>query len=302
MRLLSFFRLAILTMAIAGPAHAAGPNVLTDMPITHSLVAQVMGDIGAPALLLEGASDPHHAQLRPSQARALAQADVFFWIGAPLTPWLESKLETLLPANTAHALLEAKSTKVREFEEEHEEHDDHDHGDENIDPHAWLDPDNAQAWLGEIAAVLAEKDPQNAATYAANAKRAQGEISALTTEITAILAPAQSRAFITSHDAFGYLSDRFGLHIEASISDGHANAPGAAGLSALRRLIESEQIDCIFAEAIGTDVQAEQLAADTGLPIAALDPTGALLSPSAALYSQVMRALATQIAKCGAPH
>ncbi|MGH1331964.1 MAG: zinc ABC transporter substrate-binding protein [Paracoccaceae bacterium] len=312
MRLISFAPVALASLLWSQPALAEAPNVLADTPVTHSLVAQVMGELGTPNLLIERAIDPHHAQLRPSQARALAQADLFVWIGAPLTPWLENKVETLLPHGAAYALLEAPETKLLVFEEgdesgeddgeedgEEDDHNGHDHSEGALDPHAWLNPENARNWLGAIAAQLSKSDPQNAAVYAANAARAQVALEALTPELAATLAPAKARRYIASHDAFGYLTTRFNFEIAATITDGHANAPGAAGLAALRRLIESEKVDCILAESGGTDPQAEQIAAETGLPMVALDPIGATFEAGPELYAAMMRSLAKQISTCG---
>ena len=73
----------ILSVALlATPALADVPKVMTDLPVVHSLTAQVMGDLGTPDILLDKGADPHHFQLKPSQARALSQADLVLWIGA----------------------------------------------------------------------------------------------------------------------------------------------------------------------------------------------------------------------------
>lgn len=302
MRIIQIARLAFLSAFLANPATARAPHVLTDTAVTHSLVAQVMGDVGTPELLLEHVWDPHHLQLRPSQARALAQADVFFWIGAPLTPWLEGKVDALGAKRAAYALIDASGTKLLSFDEGAiEDHDEHNHHEGDLDPHAWLDPDNARAWLGEIAAILATHDPENSVTYHANAARAQAGVETLTGKIADIFVPATARKFIASHDAFGYLSARFGLRVEGAISDGHSNAPGAAGLSELRRIVKTEKVDCIFAQAPGPDRQAERLAADAGIESTLLDVNGTQLKKGPALYGEMMQSLAERIAQCGAP-
>ena len=65
---------------LTAPAMAAVPQVVTDIPAVGSLVAQVMGDLGAPEVLLDQGANAHNYQLRPSQARALQSADLVFWI------------------------------------------------------------------------------------------------------------------------------------------------------------------------------------------------------------------------------
>ena len=80
---------ALALVLAAAPALAAPPKVMTDIPAVHALAAGVMGDLGTPGILLDQGADAHHFQLRPSQAKALSQADLLLWIGPRMTPWLE---------------------------------------------------------------------------------------------------------------------------------------------------------------------------------------------------------------------
>ncbi|MCA2012919.1 zinc ABC transporter substrate-binding protein [Cereibacter sphaeroides] len=129
----SFLVLPLMTV----PAFAEVPRVVTDTPVTQSLVAQVMGDLGAPDPLLDAGADPHHVQLRPSQARALAGADLVVWTGEALTPWLAEPVETLA-AGTVLTLTSIDGLHLRSYGEEGEDHDDHgdhDHDAEHEDHH-----------------------------------------------------------------------------------------------------------------------------------------------------------------------
>ena len=147
------------------PAWAEPPAVVTDIAPVHSLVSQVMAGVAEPTLLLDGVADPHSVSLRPSQARALENADLVIWVGDALTPWLGRALADLSGAETI-ALLDHPATTLRDFvqvapephEANEDDHDDtHAHGDEGVDPHAWLSPDNARGWLGALAEVLAAR-------------------------------------------------------------------------------------------------------------------------------------------------
>ncbi|MEL6677657.1 MAG: zinc ABC transporter substrate-binding protein, partial [Pseudomonadota bacterium] len=106
-----------------------------------------------------------------------------------------------------------------------DEHAEHDHGHHHgeFDPHAWLDPENAQLWLTAIAATLTELDPANAATYEANAAAGAAEIEAVSAEVRATLANVGSENFIVQHDAYQYFEERFGLPEVSAIADGDAN-------------------------------------------------------------------------------
>ncbi len=276
--------IAILPLsAIAGP-----PNVVADIRPVHSLVAMVMGDLGTPALLLDGAADPHHLQLRPSQARLLAGADAVFWIGPDLMPWLESRLGALAPKAVSVPLLAAEGTVLR-----------HPGGaGTRPDPHAWLDPQNASIWLNVIARELGRLDPQNAAQYHANAQAARTRIETLQKQIAARLAPTSGVALAVSHDALGYFADRFGLRIAASVSDTEANTPGASRLRDLHRIFETENIACLFVEPGQNTALAESLVRGRPVRIVPLDPLGNALKPGPALYGQLLHALANGITGC----
>lgn len=118
---------------IALPAAADVPRVMTDISPIHSLTAQVMGDLGQPDVLLPPGADPHDFALRPSDAASLGEADIVFWVGEGLTPWLAEPLKTLAGDATHISLLEVEGwtpLDIREAENhDHAENDDHDHDD-----------------------------------------------------------------------------------------------------------------------------------------------------------------------------
>jgi zinc transport system substrate-binding protein len=293
-------RYIITFLAAASPALAEVPQVVTDIPPVHALVAQVIGDLGTPELLLAKGADEHDFQLKPSQAGAVADSGLVVWIGPELTPWLESALEARPEGAAALALLDAEGTMRREYGDAHgAEHGEegHDHGAE--DPHAWLDPGNAKVWLGLIAAELSRLDPENAATYAANAVVAGEGIAALDAEVAAMLAPVKGRPLVTYHDAFGYFGEHFGLTLAGSIALGDAASPGAARLSELRGEMEAGGVVCLFPEVQHDPALAEQLVEGTGVKLGgALDPVGSSLEAGPGAYAALLTGLAQTIADC----
>lgn len=307
------FLLPLLIASTALPALAEVPRVVTDLPPVHSLVAQVMGDLGEPVLLVEGGADAHSFQLRPSQAAALQEADLLVWMGPEMTPWLERALDGLTEA-TQLSLLHSDGTLLRALTDEardevaaedgHEEgHDEeahdaegHDHG--STDPHAWLDPDNARLWLGQIAAALAVADPENAARYQANAEQAEAALAAMDQAIAAQLSPLASHPAVVFHDAYGYFSDHYRLTMPAAIAESDASSPGAQHLAAVEAVLRQGRT-CLFPETNHDPKLAEQLAEATGATLGApLDPEGATLPPGAGLYEALMRGLAANLAAC----
>lgn len=285
------------------------PAVVTDIAVVQALAQTVLGDLGQAAVLLPPGSDAHSYQLRPSQAAALHSADLLFWVGDSLTPWLGRAVAGTGLKGKSVPMLDAPETYRREFaeagEHDHEAEqtpaeEDHDH--QGIDPHAWLDPSNAQVWLGLIAAELSAVDPANAAAYAANAEAGRARIAALDSELATQLAPLADRPFVVFHDAFGYFADHYGLTVAGALNLGDASAPGAAHLTELRADLAAGGVVCAFPEA-GHDARqlALMLEGTATRSGAALDPTGSMLQPGAGLYEALLRDLAARLVACLAP-
>ena len=127
--------LSATAILMGGTALAEAPSVAVDIAPVHSLVARVMDGVGVPSLIVQSGASPHEYSLRPSEASALQEAGLVFWIGPDLTPWLEDAVGTLATDADVTTLLEAEGTMELEFREgalfEAHDHDDHDdHGDE----------------------------------------------------------------------------------------------------------------------------------------------------------------------------
>ena len=280
---------------IACPALAEVPAVVTDIAPVHSLVAMVMGDLGTPVLLLDQGADPHDFQLRPSQAQAVAGAGLVVWIGPAMSPWLDRALDGTGTAAAQLTLLTAPGTATRTYSGAGENH-----ADDSLDPHAWLDPHNAQTWLGLIATELARLDPTNAATYAANADAAQARIAALDSDIATRLAPVKDRPFLVFHNAFGYFIAQYGLTLAGAIAPGDATSPGAARLRDLTA--KAAGTVCIFPEVNHDADLAAQMAEASGARLAPpLDPEGVSLTPGPDLYAGLMTGLSEALVTCLSP-
>ena len=280
------------TLLLSTAAMAEVPKVVTDFGPIDSLTRQVMGDLGQPFMLLSKGGDPHDFQMKPSQAQALSDADLVFWNGPELMPALGDAIETLGTNAKSVPLLQAGGGKTRMFD-----------GDEGIDPHAWLDPSNAASWLRTIATELSLKDPDNAATYAANAASAQTALRALDAELAAQLAPVKARPFVVFHDAMGYFADHYGLTIAGAIELGDASEPGAEQLTSIKTILTDSKAVCVFPE-LGRDPKfiatvTEGSAARIGARIGAgQDVEALLLDPGPGQYADLLRAITKTLTDC----
>ncbi|SFS02523.1 zinc ABC transporter substrate-binding protein [Yoonia litorea] len=344
-------RFALPVCLLPLPALADVPRVMTDIAPIHSLTAQVMGDLGTPDVLLPPGADPHDFALRPSDAQALGDADIVFWVGEGLTPWLAEPLETLAGSAAHISLLETEGWTQLDIREAgdhghghgdhgHDDHDHdhdahqnddghnhdhghndhghddhahddhghdddkhdhghghaHDHGD--FDPHAWTDPQVAQIWLAAIAAELSAADPENAATYAENAKAAVAGLAALDAEIAASMEGLSDRAYVLPHDGYQYFEVRYGLTAQASISGSDARTPGPAQIAEIREELSESNVVCVFSDAEIGDRWANLIIEGTEVRTAQIDAVGVGLDAGPDLYSDMMMRLANQFVTC----
>ena len=176
--------------------------------------------------------------------------------------------------------------------------DDHGHAHVGVDPHGWLDPENGKVWLGVMAETLAEKDPDNAAAYRANAVAGQAEIDAAVAKAEALLAPVRDRAFVAQHDAYQYFEHRFGLQVAGAISLGDAVQPGPRRIAELREALKARDVVCVFSEPQFNPGLIATVFDGSDVRVAELDPLGTGLPRGAALYPALIERVAKDVASC----
>lgn len=131
---------SITAALLGGAAMAEVPAVAVDIAPVHSLVARVMEGVGTPALIVSPGASPHEYNLRPSEASALQEADLVFWLGEDLTPWMEGAIGTLAEGATVTSFLDSDGTILLDFREgalfeahDHGDEDDHGHDEHSED-------------------------------------------------------------------------------------------------------------------------------------------------------------------------
>ena len=320
---------------MSSTALADVPNVAVDIAPVHSLVARVMQDVGAPDLIIRSGASPHDYRLRPSEAKALQDANLVIWMGKELTPWMEDAVKTLSTEAAILTLLEKDETTLLEFREsvlfeehdhddhsdedhaetEDQDHDDHDnHSDEDHaetedqdhdehahgahDPHAWLSPKNAKIWLNLIAAQLSTADPDNASTYFVNAAAAVTEIDTLMADVSTMLDPIRGNSFIVFHDAYQYFETVFEFPASGAISLGDATDPSPARIARVQDRIQEQKIQCVLAEPQFKKGLVVTVLEGTDAKTSIIDPLGDALEPGPALYPQLIRNMAKTLVDC----
>ena len=297
----------------SGVLKADVPNVVADIAPVHSLVSMVMKGVGETQLLIPQNASPHHYAMRPSEAKALQEANLVVYLGRDMSPWLEPLFETVAASAEPLDLSEVDGVLQLSYREgpvfgEHEGHDDHDdheghddhahHDHDGNDPHMWLDPENALVWLDAIASELGHIDPENAARYRANAKTAKEEISHEIHHIEDHLKSVQGERFLVFHDAYQYFENRFGIFATGSISLGDASKPSPKRLQQLKHHFEEEGIHCVLSEPQYSSKLIDSVFGGFKPHIGVADPIGVDLELGSGLYLELLENLASGIAEC----
>jgi zinc transport system substrate-binding protein len=285
-------------------AALSAPKVVVSIVPLHSLVAQVMEGVATPELLLQGQGSEHQASYGPQQLQALAAADAVFMIGQGL----ELKLDEL---SGSEAVSGKKFVEVLDFPgltklplreggtwEAHDAHEDDDHGEASFDAHVWLDPNNAEIIVKQVAAELSQNDPENAAKYQANGQAAIARLKALRAELDTMLSSVKGKPFIVFHDAFQYFENRFGLEGVGSISDASAAQPSAKRLSEVRAKLAKTKARCVLREPQYLDAAALAVIDGTNARLGVLDPIGADVIAGPDAYDTILRNVATNLVAC----
>jgi len=254
--LASVFAPVLGVAAMAGvPAVAADFKVVTTFTVLADMAQQVAGDAAEVVSITKPGAEIHGYEPTPRDIVGAVDADLILWNGMNLELWFEQFISNLgdIPSATLTDGVEPISIGEGEYE-----------GKPN--PHAWMGLDNALIYVDNIAAAFAEHDPDNAATYAANAEGYKQEIRDTITPLRDRIAqiPEDQRWLVTCEGAFSYLARDFGMK-ELYLWPMNADQTGTP--QQVRNVIDSvrdNDIPVVFCESTVNTSPAKQVARETG--------------------------------------
>ncbi len=281
---------ALVAAQLAAPAAAQQQaqhkiEAVATISILGDLVRNVGGDRVDVTTLVGPNGDAHVYAPTPGDARKLAQADVIFVNGLGLEGWMARLSEA--SGTKAPTIVVSNGVAPRKMAEMR------DPAHMEIDPHAWQAVGNAEIYVKNIRDGLSQADPAHKEVYDANAATYLGKLDALDKEVKAAIAkiPADRRKIITTHDAFGYFSDAYGMTFIAPEGVSTDAEPSAKGVARIITQIKEQKIPAVFLENITDPRLMQQIARETGATIGGTLYSDALSGPSgpASTYIDMMR-------------
>ncbi|SCK07098.1 zinc transport system substrate-binding protein [Streptomyces sp. AmelKG-D3] len=280
------------------------------------LAERIGGEHVAVTSLTKPGVEPHDLELTPRQIGSISDSDYVLYLKG-IQPAVDDAILQSGVKNTVDAAtlttLENHGAEVgghdhghegeeghghedehgHEGEEGHAEHsedDGHNHGqDGGADPHIWLDPVKYAEVARGVGKSLEKADPDHAADYKKNTEALVAELDKLNKAYESGLKNTATKTFITTHSAFGYLAERYGLTQQGIAGIDPEAEPTPARIQELHTIAEKEKATTVFFETLASDKTAKTLAKDTGLKTDVLDPLEGITKKSqGADYIEVM--------------
>ena len=227
-------------------------------------VAQVGGSLVKVTNLTPAGVEPHDIELNTQQAETVLDADLAVVVGNGFQP----AVEDIAADRDGPTLNVLKALPINAGDKKVEE------GDATaLDPHVWLDPVLYQSVVDAIASALSKVDPDHAADYTANAAAYNAKLATLNTEYETGLANCSRQLLVTAHEAFGWLTQRYGLTPEGIAGISPDAEPNPQRLADLTDLVEKKGVTTIYTEDLVSPKVARTLAREAGgLKTATLNP------------------------------
>ncbi|GAA2017337.1 zinc ABC transporter substrate-binding protein [Terrabacter terrae] len=283
---------AALTMTVAacspGPGaggDAAGAVVTSFYPLQFA-TEQIAGGRLAVTVLTKPGAEPHDLELAPQDVAALTKARLVVYSDG-FQPAVDDAVAQSSPASVldvadaARLTLPANPEPGGQTSSAQQATPAPAGGHGSADPHFWLDPQRYAAVVQTIGKRLESIDPKNAATYAKNTTTFVARLTALDAEYKAGLRQCRSKVLVTSHAAFGYLAQRYGLEQHGISGISPDTEPSAASLQAISQLVRKDGVTTIYQETLVAPQLAQTVAATTGATVATLDPIEGITGSSA---------------------
>jgi zinc transport system substrate-binding protein len=242
---------------------------------------QVGGDQVNATSLTQPGVEPHDLELTAKQVASLAKADLVFYEKG-FQAAVDAAVAEQKPARVLDATALVPLRVTTGFDAAL--------GSSALDPHSWLDPTTLITYAKAVADQLSVARPEQAAAFRQRADTLAASLTTLDTEFRTGLARCDRTAFVTSHAAFGYLSERYGLE-QVGITGLSPDAePTPARLAEVQKVARSKGVTTIFSETLASPALANALAKDLGLRTDVLDPLEGITDQSRGTdYPAVMR-------------
>ena len=279
------------TDSAQAPEGQAKVKVVASFYPMADFAQKIGGDHVEVTNLCPAGTEPHEWEPSPTDITSIEESQVFVYNGADMEGWVKDALESVDTQKTQ--VVEASDgIQLRAADHSHDADGDEEAEEGTHDPHVWLNPENAKAEAKNIMDALVAADPDNKADYEANYEKYAQEFDELDAEFSQKLSQTKGKTIVVSHEAFGYLCDRYGLTQMPITGMDAEGEPDAQAMAQIIDFVRQNDVKVIFSEDLVSPKVAEQIANETGASCEVLNPIEGLTDDQLAQgedYFSVMR-------------
>ena len=261
-------------------------KVVVSFSILEDIVSVIGGKRVHVTSLVRRNMDLHMFQPTPRQAKIVSSADLVIMNGLGLEGWMERLVKA--SGYKGKTIVATDNIPKLKFEDDHDDHDDHKkddhghkkdhddhhghgHGHGEWDPHVWLSVPNMKIYVTNVAEAMSRMDPSSKTYYMKNLKKYISDLNNLDKFIRRSInsIPKKDRVVITSHEAFGHLSNEYGIEFLAPQGLSTETRASASKIASIVRFIKKHSVKAVFPENITDNRLIEQISKQTKIKIGA---------------------------------
>ena len=256
-------------------------KIVVSFSILEDIVSVIGGKRVHVTSLVRRNMDSHMFQPTPRQAKIVASADLVIINGLGFEGWMERLVKA--SGYKGKTIVATDNIPKLKFEDDHDDHkkddhghkkdhdDHHGHGHGEWDPHVWLSVPNMKIYVTNVAEAMSRMDPSSKTYYMKNLKKYISDLNNLDKFIRRSInsIPKKDRVVITSHEAFGHLSNEYGIEFLAPQGLSTETRASASKIASIVRFIKKHSVKAVFPENITDNRLIEQIAKQTKIKIGA---------------------------------
>lgn len=232
-------------------------SIVASASIFMDMAQHIVGDLHTVDLIVPIGGDPHVHTPTPRDAQLVTEADLILINAMTFEGWIDELIEN----SGSKAVVKTITEGINALESDKYKN--------SADPHAWMDASNGLVYIKNIYDAVVQMDPKNKAIYSANYENYKNEVSSLDDYITNAIRkiPLDKRVLITSHDAFAYYGQRYGIRVEALMGISTEAAAQTSDMVRVNKVIRENKVPAIFVESTINPKLINQIAKDNNVKI-----------------------------------
>jgi len=296
--ILSLFLLIFVScLSLYAKEPTQNPTIAASTFSLYDIAKNIAGESAQTFMILPFGVDAHSYEPTPKQIAKISQSDLVLYSGAGLEPWIKG-ISFQKKAVDISAFV-----RLRELDTKHESHEDahgHNHRSSGVDPHYWQDPTNMILAAEQITKELITLFPKNRTLYEKNRDAYVAMLQNLDTTYKTTLKECKLDTIIVNHNAFSYLSQRYGFHTEPLSGLAPEAQPNAKKMIKLIKFIKEHKVEVIFFEKFANEKTIKSIAKEANVTADVLQPLGNITADEAKAglgYDDIMRINLDKISK-----